>query len=103
MYVGAYVKYPVFLPNFNEPRIFLIVFQKYPNIKLIKIHPVGSKSFHADRQMVLTFVFDNYANAPNTNRGSLFVNATNTATLMHRKSVSARHLKTDAVFRTVIK
>ena len=52
---------------------FLAEFSKNSQIpNSIKIHPVGSELFHADRQMELIFAFENSANAPNKNRGTSF-------------------------------
>jgi hypothetical protein len=51
MYIDFYVKYPLFLPDFNENLISLIDFRKilkYQNF--VKIRPVRAELFHADRQ-----------------------------------------------------
>jgi hypothetical protein len=43
--IGLHVKYPLFLLDFIETRIF----EKYRNIKFHKIRLVGDESFRADR------------------------------------------------------
>ena len=42
------------------------IFVKYTNISFMKIHPVGAKLFHVDRQdmMKLIIAFCNFVNAP---------------------------------------
>ena len=51
MYISLHVNYQLFLSDFNEIRIFSIDFQKKSKISnLTKIHPVGAKLFHEDRQ-----------------------------------------------------
>ena len=74
--------------------IILVKFSKNTQISnSIKICPVGSELFREDGQMELIFAFDNSVNAPNKTEGLRFINATNTGTLIHRKSVSARTSK----------
>jgi hypothetical protein len=60
------IKYPFFLPYFNETGIFSIGFSKNTQI-LMKICLLGAELFHADRRrdmMELTVAFRNYANTP---------------------------------------
>ena len=68
MYIGLHVKYPLFLPDFNETLIFLTEFRKNTRISnFIKIHPVRAELFHADGRTdmtKLTIAFRNFANAP---------------------------------------
>jgi len=45
MSTGLHVKYPLFLPDFNQT----LIFSKNPHIQnLTKIHPVAAELFHAD-------------------------------------------------------
>ena len=72
MYISLHVNYQLFLSDFNEIRIFSIDFQKKSKISnLTKIHPVGAKLFHEDRQAgrqadmaKLILAFRNFAKAP---------------------------------------
>ena len=51
MYTGLHVKYPVFLPDFNEKQLFSTDFGKNnqtPNF--VKIHPLAAELFITDRQ-----------------------------------------------------
>jgi hypothetical protein len=48
-YIGLNVKYPLFLPDFNETWIFLIFFLNTQISNFIKIHSVGDEMFQADR------------------------------------------------------
>ena len=51
MYIGLHVKYPIFLPDFNENVIFWTDFSKNPQISsFVKIRPLGAEIFHADEQ-----------------------------------------------------
>jgi hypothetical protein len=50
IYIGLHVKYPLFLPYFNETLTFSTDFRKISNIKFIKIRLVGAELFHADGQ-----------------------------------------------------
>jgi len=51
MYISLYVKYLLFLLDFNETWIFLADFGERLNYQnFIKIHPVGAELFHADRR-----------------------------------------------------
>ena len=52
MYVGLQAKYPLFLSDSNETRVFSVYLRKtlkYQNS--MKIHPVGTEMFHAQGQM----------------------------------------------------
>jgi hypothetical protein len=47
--IGLHVKYPLFLSDFNETRIFPADFRKILILhNLIQIRPVGVELFHAD-------------------------------------------------------
>jgi len=61
MYSGPHVKYPLFLPDFNETWISrLFFFSKNTQISnLVKIRPVG-----ASHDKVNIIAFRNFANAP---------------------------------------
>jgi len=49
MYIGLHVKYPLFLSDFNETRIFSTDFRKKKRMSnVMKIRPVGTELFHAD-------------------------------------------------------
>jgi hypothetical protein len=48
MCIDLHVKYPLFLSDFNETRIFSKDCRKYSNI--MKIRPVGAELFYTDRQ-----------------------------------------------------
>ena len=52
MYIGLHVKYPIFLPGFNENFNFLDrFFSKNPQISnFMKIRPLGAELFYADKQ-----------------------------------------------------
>ena len=51
MYIGLYVKYRLFLSDFNETWIFRDSFPKSTQISnLMKIRLVGAELFHADWQ-----------------------------------------------------
>jgi hypothetical protein len=74
MYIGLHVKYPLLLSDFNET-FSRQIFEKYSNIKLMKIHLVEAELCHADgrtdgrtdRQADVTklmVAFRNFANAP---------------------------------------
>jgi len=53
MYIGLHVKYPLFLSEFNENSNFLCRFSKNTQIKkIMKIRPMGTELFHADRRSV---------------------------------------------------
>jgi len=68
MHSGLHVKYPLFLPDFNETWIFSTVFSKNPQIwNFMKTRLVGATLFHADRRTDMTkliVAFHNFANAP---------------------------------------
>jgi len=69
MHIGLHIKYPLFLPDFNETRIFSTDFRKkYTQISnFIKIRPVGAELFHVDGRTDMTkliVAFRNFANAP---------------------------------------
>jgi hypothetical protein len=66
--IGLCVKYLLFLSDFNETQIFLTDF-KISNF--MKIHPVGAKLFHVNRQtdsqadmMKLRVAFCDFVNVP---------------------------------------
>jgi hypothetical protein len=48
------VKYPLFLSDFNETRIFSIDYKKTQISILMKIHPEGAELFHVDGQTDMT-------------------------------------------------
>jgi len=49
MYIGLHVKYPLFLPDVNETRIFSTAFSKDTQISnFMEIRPVGAELFYAD-------------------------------------------------------
>jgi hypothetical protein len=55
MYIGLYVKYPLFLSDFNETWIFSTYIRKSPQISdFMKIRPVGAELFHADGRTDMT-------------------------------------------------
>jgi hypothetical protein len=69
MYIGLYQECPLFMSDFNETKISLMIFEKYSSNSM-KIHPVGAEVFHADgrtdRQTDMTeliFAFRNFAKA----------------------------------------
>jgi hypothetical protein len=71
MYTGLHVKYPLFLSDFNETRIFSkVFFEKYLNIKLHENPFSGSRVVLCGRtdeqtdRMKLTVTFRNFAKAP---------------------------------------
>jgi len=49
MYIGLHVKYPSFLPDFNETLIFSTIFSKNAQVSnFLKIPSVGAELYHAD-------------------------------------------------------
>jgi hypothetical protein len=66
MSIGLHVKYPLFLPDFNQT----LIFSKNPHIQnLTKIHPVAAELFHADgctnrHTTMLTVARSNFGTAP---------------------------------------
>jgi hypothetical protein len=51
MYIGLHAKYPLFLSDVHETRIFLEEFSKNTQISnFMKILPVEAELFHADGQ-----------------------------------------------------
>jgi hypothetical protein len=62
MYIDLYVKYPLFLSDFNEKlgSSWQIFFKNTQILNLIKSRPMGAELFHVDRQ---TDTFPNFANA----------------------------------------
>jgi hypothetical protein len=70
LYIGRHVRYLLFLYDFNATWIFSTVFEKNtPVPNLMKIRPVGTELFHADRRSdltdttKLTVAHRNFANA----------------------------------------
>ena len=49
MYVGVHVKYTLFLLDFNEPRIFWTIFEKYSNAKFDENPSSGSRGVPCGR------------------------------------------------------
>ena len=68
MYIGLYVKYPLFLSDFNETWNFFDRFSKnHQKSNFIKIRPVGVELFYADGRTdmkKLIVAFRNLGNAP---------------------------------------
>jgi hypothetical protein len=65
MYI--HVKYPLFLPHFNQPCIFLTDFGKILKLRYIEIAPVTAKLLHAETQTEghdEIVAFRNFENAP---------------------------------------
>jgi len=55
MYIGLYVKCPLFFSDFNETLIFSTDFLKIPKYKIfMKIFLVEAEFFHADRRTDMT-------------------------------------------------
>jgi hypothetical protein len=50
MRIVRHVKYPLFLSDFNETRIFRQIFEIPQTSNFMPIRPVGAKLFHADGQ-----------------------------------------------------
>jgi hypothetical protein len=60
-----YVKYPLFLSDFNEIRIFSIDFRKRVNIKFNKNPSIGGRVVPCGQtDMELIVAFPDFANAP---------------------------------------
>jgi hypothetical protein len=73
MWKRLHVKCPLFLSDFNKTCIFSTEFQKSQISNCIKIRPVGTEVFHADRQTggqtdmtQLIIAFRSFANTPKT-------------------------------------
>ena len=69
-YIGLDVKYPLFLSDFNDTRIFSADFRKYSNIKFHEHSavcsrdvPCGQKDGRTDMTKLIV-AFRNFANAP---------------------------------------
>ena len=72
MYIDIYVKYQLFLSDFNETLMFWIGLKKHLS-NFMKPRPLGAEFFCADRQTdvtKLTVASRNFANAPKTTRRS---------------------------------
>lgn len=50
MYKGGYLKYLLFLSEFNQPRILFADFEISSNFKFKNMLTEGAVLFHADRQ-----------------------------------------------------
>jgi hypothetical protein len=48
--ICLHVQYPLFLSDFNETLVFSTVFRKIIILNFMKICPIGTGLFHADRQ-----------------------------------------------------
>jgi len=73
MHIGLYVKYPLFVSDFNETWIFFRqIYEKYPNIKFHENPSSWSRVVpcrRADWQMDMTkliVAFRNFSNMPKT-------------------------------------
>ena len=66
MWKRLYVKYPLFLSDFNETWIFWTCFRKTQISNSIKIRPVEAELFHADGRTnkLIIISFRNFANTP---------------------------------------
>jgi len=76
--MGRHVKYSLFLPDFNETRIFLAYFLKVLNIKFQENPSSGSRDV-PDRQTDMTkllVTFESFANAPKNDTSSVIIVAT---------------------------
>ena len=77
MYIGLHVKYPLFLRDFNQNRIFWTYFLKI--LSLMKICLVGAEMVYSDGRTVIEtdrhtqkrkaiVYIRNFVKAPNTNK-----------------------------------
>ena len=79
MYIGLHVKYPLFLSYYKVNYIFLDRFSKNIQISnFMKIHQVGTESFHAEVQKdgqifsKLIVAVCNFAKAPKKGKRKLY-------------------------------
>ena len=94
MYMGLHVKYPSFLSDVNEYRIFWPDLRKNTRISnLMKIRPVGAELFHRDEQTdrqtdmtKLRDVFRNFANVPENWRHNWNVHSSAASKYVNRKA-----------------
>jgi len=67
IYIGAHVKYPLFLPDFREFEFSRQILKIYSNIIFHKNRPVEAEFSHEDRRtdmMKLIVTFRNFAKEP---------------------------------------
>jgi len=64
MYIGLYIKYFLFLSDFNNYGIFSTDLGKIIQTRFIKIHPVAEHLFHAETQTDGRTDRKNDANSP---------------------------------------
>jgi hypothetical protein len=80
MYLRVYVKYTLFLSDFNQPWIFFTEFRKNPEIlNFMKIRQLESGLCYANRQAGMTkliVAFCNFANAPKNSHFGVEVDST---------------------------
>jgi len=71
MYINLHEKYPLFLPDFNENRIFSTIFEKCPNTKFHENPSSGGPVVPCEQNgqidiAMLIVAFSNLPNEPNT-------------------------------------
>jgi len=77
MCIGLHVKYLLFLSDFHEICIFLTFPKSTQMSNFVKIRPVWTELFHANRRtdsiMKLIFAFLNFVNAPKNHNGAHWI------------------------------